>query len=135
MKKARWRCIPSPPCFFSLTGINREIACEILGDYGLLVETAENGAEAVEMVAKSQPGYYDMVLMDIQMPVMNGHDATERIRQLPDKALAAVPIVAMTANAFDEDRKDAEKHGMNGFVSKSINMKEVTEALTKFLRA
>lgn len=99
------------------------------------METAENGAEAVEMVAKSQPGYYDMVLMDIQMPVMNGHDATERIRQLPDKALAAVPIVAMTANAFDEDRKDAEKHGMNGFVSKSINMKEVAEALTKFLRA
>ena len=134
MKKARWRCIPSPPCFFSLTGINREIACEILGDYGLLVETAENGAEAVEMVAKSQPGYYDMVLMDIQMPVLNGHDATVRIRQLADKKLANVPIVAMTANAFDEDRKEAEKHGMDGFISKPINMKEVTEALSRFLK-
>ena len=114
--------------------MNREIACEILGDYGLLVETAENGAKAVEMVAKSQPGYYDMVLMDIQMPVLNGHDATVRIRQLPDKALACIPIVAMTANAFDEDRKEAEKHGMNGFISKPINMKEVMEALSSFLR-
>ena len=114
--------------------MNREIACEILGDYGLLVETAENGAKAVEMVAKSQPGYYDMVLMDIQMPVLNGHEATVRIRQLPDKALACIPIVAMTANAFDEDRKEAEKHGMNGFISKPINMKEVMEALSSFLR-
>ena len=113
--------------------MNREIACEILGDYGLLVETAENGAEAVEMVAKSQPGYYDMVLMDIQMPVLNGHDATMRIRQLADRNLAAIPIVAMTANAFDEDKKEAEKYGMDGFISKPINMKEVTEALSRFL--
>ncbi|MDD6219184.1 MAG: response regulator [Selenomonadaceae bacterium] len=85
-------------------------------------------------MAKSQPGYYDMVLMDIQMPVLNGHDATVRIRQLPDKALSFMPIVALSANSFDEDRKEAEKHGMNGFISKPINMKEVMEALSSFLR-
>lgn len=64
---------------------------------------------------------------------LNGHDATMRIRQLADRKLAAIPIVAMTANAFDEDRKEAEKHGMDGFISKPINMKEVTEALSRFL--
>lgn len=111
---------------------NRDILKEIFSEQYEVLE-AENGAEAVELVAKSQPGYYDMVLMDIQMPVLNGHDATMRIRQLADRKLAAIPIVAMTANAFDEDRKDAEKHGMDGFISKPINMKEVTEALSRFL--
>ena len=101
----------------------------ILCKYGFDLETAENGREAVAMVAASAPGYYDLVLMDIQMPIMDGHEATKRIRALENKELAQVPIVAMTANAFDEDRKAAKECGMNGFISKPINMQEVLKAL------
>ena len=109
--------------------LNREIACMILCKYGFDIETAENGQEAVDMVAAAAPGYYDLFLMDIQMPIMDGHEATRRIRALENKALAQVPIVAMTANAFDEDRKAAKDCGMNGFISKPINMQEVLQAL------
>ena len=109
--------------------LNREIACMMLCKYGFDLETAENGREAVDMVAASAPGYYDLVLMDIQMPIMDGHEATKRIRALENKELARVPIVAMTANAFDEDRKAAKECGMNGFISKPINMQEVLKAL------
>ena len=109
--------------------LNREIACMMLCKYGFDLETAENGQEAVDMVAASAPGYYDLVLMDIQMPIMDGHEATKRIRALENKELAQVPIVAMTANAFDEDRKAAKECGMNGFISKPINMQEVLKAL------
>ena len=86
------------------------------------------------MVAASAPDYYDLVLMDIQMPVMDGHEATRRIRNLKDKELAKVPVVAMTANAFDEDRKAAKECGMNGFISKPINMQEVVQALRMCLQ-
>ena len=109
--------------------LNREIACMILCKYGFELETAENGQEAVEMVAAAAPGYYDLVLMDIQMPIMDGHEATRRIRALENPELAKVPIVAMTANAFDEDRRAAKDCGMNGFISKPINMQEVIQAL------
>ena len=109
--------------------LNREIACMILCKYGFELETAENGQEAVEMVAAAAPGYYDLVLMDIQMPIMDGHEATRRIRALANPELAKMPIVAMTANAFDEDRKAAKDCGMNGFISKPINMQEVIQAL------
>ena len=101
----------------------------MLCKYGFALETAENGQEAVDMVAASAPGYYDLVLMDIQMPIMDGHEATKRIRALENKELARVPIVAMTANAFDEDRMAAKECGMNGFISKPINMQEVLKAL------
>ena len=113
--------------------LNREIAFEILNEYGFIVDTAENGKIAVDTIAASKHGYYDLVLMDIQMPVMDGYEATRNIRALEDKAFAAVPIVAMTANAFDEDRKSAEESGMNGFISKPINMEEVVEALHRVL--
>ena len=113
--------------------LNREIACMILCKYGFELETAENGQEAVEMVAAAAPGYYDLVLMDIQMPIMDGHEATRRIRALENKELAQVPIVAMTANAFDEDRKAAKDCGMNGFISKPIIMDEVLRALKENL--
>lgn len=109
--------------------LNREIAYEILNEYGFNVDTAENGKEAVDKVSSSEPGEYDLVLMDIQMPIMNGYEATKGIRALSDAALAAVPIVAMTANAFDEDRKAASECGMNGFISKPINMTEVIDTL------
>ena len=113
--------------------LNREIAVEILNEYGFLVDTAENGAEAVEKVKNSEPGNYDLVLMDVQMPVMNGYEATKQIRALDDPALAGITILAMTANAFDEDRKKALKCGMDGFLSKPIVIDELISTLQKNL--
>ena len=109
--------------------LNREIAVEILNEYGFLVDTAKNGAEAVEKVKKSEPGNYDLVLMDVQMPVMNGYEATKQIRALDNPALAGITILAMTANAFDEDRKKALKCGMDGFLSKPIVIEELISTL------
>ena len=109
--------------------LNREIAVAILHEYGFLVDTAENGAVAVEKIRTSDPGRYDLVLMDVQMPVMDGCDATRRIRALKDPARAAVPIVAMTANVFEEERKRAFDCGMNGFLSKPIVIEELIDAL------
>ena len=109
--------------------LNSEIAVEILNEYGFLVDTAENGAEAVEKVKNSTPGDYDLVLMDVQMPVMNGYEATKQIRALTDPALAGITILAMTANAFDEDRKKSLECGMNGFLSKPIVIEELLNTL------
>ena len=109
--------------------LNREIAIAILHEYGFLVDTAENGAVAVEKIRTSDPGRYDLVLMDVQMPVMDGCTATRRIRALKDPARAAVPIVAMTANVFEEERKRAFDCGMNGFLSKPIVIEELIDAL------
>ena len=111
--------------------LNREIALEILGGYGFLLDTAENGREAVNKVAASRPGYYDLILMDIQMPLMDGYEATRRIRSLENKTLAHIPILAMTANAFEEDRAAALKSGMNGFLSKPIDVDEVVQTIQK----
>ena len=108
---------------------NSEIMVEILNEYGFVVDTAENGAEAVEKVKNSKPGNYDLVLMDVQMPVMNGYEATKQIRALDDPALAGITILAMTANAFDEDRKKALECGMNGFLSKPIVIEELISTL------
>ena len=113
--------------------LNSEIAVEILNEYGFLVDTAENGAEAVEKVQHSKPGDYDLVLMDVQMPVMNGYEATKQIRALENPALAGITILAMTANAFDEDRKEALECGMDGFLSKPIIMEELIGTLQKNL--
>ena len=109
--------------------LNREIAMTILHEYGFLVDIAENGAVAVEKVRTSDPGRYDLVLMDVQMPIMDGYTATQRIRALKDPARAAVPIVAMTANVFEEERKQAFDCGMNGFLSKPIVVEELIDAL------
>ena len=109
--------------------LNREIAVEILTEYGFIVDTAENGAEALEKVSTSKPGTYDLVLMDVQMPIMNGYEATKRIRKLKDPAIANISILAMTANAFDEDRKKALESGMDGFLSKPIVIEELVQAL------
>ena len=109
--------------------LNSEIAMEILNEYGILVDAAENGAEAVEKVKNSTPGDYDLVLMDVQMPVMNGYEATKQIRALNDPALAGITILAMTANAFDEDRKKALECGMDGFLSKPIVIEELISTL------
>ena len=113
--------------------LNREIAVEILSKYGFVVDTAENGVEAVKKIEESKPGDYDLVLMDVQMPLMDGGEATRQIRALPDPALAKIPILAMTANAFEEDRKSALECGMNGFLSKPINIEELIAALSSLL--
>ena len=109
--------------------LNREIGLDVLQEWGFSIETAENGAAAVRKIAASAPGTYDLVMMDTQMPVMDGFEAARRIRALPQPALSHIPIIAMTANAFDEDRRAAARCGMNGFVSKPIDMGELTRTL------
>ena len=113
--------------------LNREIAQEILREYGFRVDTAENGAVAVEKVSAAAPGSYDLILMDVQMPVMDGYTATRTIRALGDPARAKLPILAMTANAFDEDRRNALESGMNGFLSKPIVIGDLVQELHKIL--
>ena len=113
--------------------LNREIAQEILREYGFLVDSAENGAVAVEKVSTAAPGSYDLVLMDVQMPIMDGYTATRKIHALDDPARAKIPILAMTANAFDEDRRNALESGMNGFLSKPIVIDDLVQELHKIL--
>ncbi len=113
--------------------LNREIAQELLQENGFIIETAVDGSCAVEMVKASEPGYYSLILMDVQMPVMNGYDASRAIRALENPGLAGIPIVAMTANAFDEDRRKAIECGMNDHVSKPINIDVLLEVLAKQL--
>ena len=109
--------------------LNREIALEILKEYGFQVDIAENGAIAAEKVRAANPKPYDLVLMDVQMPVMDGYEATQNIRAIENAALAGVPILAMTANAFEEDRKRALEAGMDGFLSKPIVIEELIQTL------
>ena len=111
--------------------LNSEITVEILNGYGCQVDTAVNGAEAVKKIKNSKPGDYDLVLMDVQMPIMDGYTATRKIRALDDPARATLPIIAMTANAFDEDRRNALESGMNGFLSKPIVIGDLVQELHK----
>ncbi len=113
--------------------MNREIATEYLQDFGFLVENAENGKEACEILEKSEPGYFDVVLMDVQMPIMNGYEATKAIRKFKNKKIANIPILAMTANAFEEDKKAAKEAGMNGHLAKPIDIPKLIEALKQIL--
>ncbi|MBR5337815.1 MAG: response regulator [Lachnospiraceae bacterium] len=112
--------------------MNREIARIILEEAGLTVEEAVDGFYAVEKVACSQPGYYDFILMDVQMPRINGYEATRQIRQLPDPKLANIPIIAMTANAFGEDKDKALDAGMNAHIPKPIDFRKLFETLQSF---
>ncbi len=113
--------------------LNQEIAEAILGDAGFTTEIADDGKAAVEMLKKSEPGYYQLILMDVQMPVMNGYEATREIRRLENKELASVPILAMTANAFEEDKQEALKCGMNGHIAKPIDINLLLKTLDKVL--
>ncbi len=115
--------------------INREIAVMILQQQGFAVETAANGQEALAKVRNSEPGYYDMVLMDIQMPVMDGYEATAAIRSLNNPELSRIPIVAMTANAFREDEEAAEKAGMQAHIAKPLNIDTMKQKLAEVLAA
>jgi len=113
--------------------LNQEIAAEILQEAGFSVEIAGNGQIAIEMLERSTPGYYQLILMDIQMPVMNGYEATRAIRKFKDTQLASIPILAMTANAFEEDKQEALKSGMNGHIAKPINIENLMSALQRIL--
>ena len=113
--------------------INREIAVAILEEYGFTVDTAENGAAAIEKMTRSPAGTYGCVLMDIQMPVMDGMEAARRIRHLDQEALSRIPIIAMTANAFREDEKAVLEAGMDGFVAKPIDVEDLLETLSSVL--
>lgn len=113
--------------------LNREIATEVLTEVGFIVEEVENGQIAVDRISSAEPGYYDLVLMDIQMPVMNGYEAARAIRKLSKPELANIPIIAMTANAFDEDRKQAMESGMNEHMAKPIDVNTLMELLQKHL--
>lgn len=113
--------------------MNQEIAVTILEDAGFKVEVAENGQEAVDKIDSMPPDSYDLILMDVQMPVMNGYEATRRIRGMADPVKSSIAIIAMTANAFDEDRMEAEKSGMNGYVAKPIDIKNLMDTLEEML--
>ena len=114
--------------------VNMEIVRLLLTQAGFAVETAENGQAAVDMVSASEAGYYHAILMDIQMPVMDGYQATRTIRALGDPARAGIPILAMTADAFQEDQKAALDAGMQGHIAKPVDLKQMMTALEQVLR-
>ena len=113
--------------------LNAEIAIEILEEVGFDVERAQDGDICCEILAHASENFYDLVLMDIQMPNMNGYDATRKIRNMSDPSKAGIPIVAMTANAFEEDKRNAFSCGMNGHIAKPINIKELMKELSHIL--
>ena len=114
--------------------LNQEIATEILKGVGLEVDTADNGQIACDTLLEKGAGYYDLVLMDVQMPVMNGYEATRTIRAFEDKALAGIPIIAMTANAFAEDKQNAKDAGMDGHLAKPINIPLLLETIKEIIK-
>ncbi len=113
---------------------NAEIASEFFAEANIITDIAQNGAEAVEMFSNSAVGYYSMIFMDIQMPVLDGYGASDKIRSLPREDAASIPIIAMTANAFIEDIKNSKEHGMNGHVSKPLEIPALTRELCKWLK-
>ena len=113
--------------------LNQILAENILQSAGLEVEIANDGSEAVEKMKSAAAGYYDLILMDIQMPVMDGYEATRQIRALEDKDKASIPIVAVTANAFEEDRQVAMEAGMNGHLAKPYDVPAIMKTLKELL--
>ena len=114
--------------------LNREIACEVLLERGLLVDTAKDGEEALNKVWAGKNGHYELILMDIQMPRMNGYDATRAIRSLSGTYAAEVPIIALTANIFQDDIVKAMESGMNGYITKPIDVRQLEQVLSKWLK-
>ena len=113
--------------------INREIAEEIIGSTGILVESVTNGQEAVEQFLKKGTGYYDLIFMDIQMPIMDGYQATREIRKLPLEDALSIPIIAMSANAFTEDMIESREAGMNEYITKPLDMEQLMACLEHWL--
>lgn len=114
--------------------LNREITVTILEQTGIITEQAEDGSVAVKMVQEAAPGYYDLILMDIQMPIMDGYEATKQIRALPNKRLAQLPIIAVSANAFEEDKKASLAAGMDGHIAKPINVPDLFALMQKLIK-
>ena len=114
--------------------LNAEIAIELLVEQKIITDRAEDGAECLDKLEKADSGYYDMILMDIQMPVMDGYDAAARIRRMKDEKKASIPIIAMTANAFAEDKQKAISMGMNDHVAKPIDMNVLLPVIAKYIR-
>ena len=114
--------------------LNQEIAVEILQETGFVMDVADDGSAAVERMREAEPGQYDLILMDIQMPIMDGYEATRQIRALEDPDIAGIPIIAMTANAFEEDKKTALEAGMNGHIAKPIDVPVLLELLWEIVK-
>ena len=114
--------------------LNQEIAVEILQEAGFVMDVADDGSAAVERMREAEPGQYDLILMDIQMPIMDGYEATRQIRALEDPDIAGIPIIAMTANAFEEDKKTALEAGMNGHIAKPIDVPVLLELLWEIVK-
>jgi CheY-like chemotaxis protein len=113
--------------------MNQMIAVAILENAGFTIDIASNGAEAVEKMEQAPAGTYDVILMDIQMPIMDGYEAAKRIRAMEDQKKAEIPIVAVTANAFEEDRKIALEAGMNGHLAKPYDIDAIMQTLSEIL--
>lgn len=113
--------------------LNAEIAVTLLEEKGCIIDRVEDGVKCVEKIEQKPAQTYDLILMDIQMPHMDGYEATQRIRHLPDKEKASIPIVAMTANAFEEDKQKAFSMGMNDHIAKPINIDEIERVLISIL--
>ncbi len=113
--------------------LNAEIAIELLSEEGLLIERADDGVSCIEMLEKADADYYDLILMDIQMPILNGYETAIKIRRMNNPLKASIPIIAMTANAFSEDRKKALESGMNDHVAKPIDMNILLPVIQKYI--
>ena len=114
--------------------LNLEIETELLQEIGISTDTAENGQEAIDKLTASPAGTYALILMDIQMPIMNGYDAARTIRSLSEPALSGIPIIALSANAFDEDRRRSMESGMNAHMAKPLDMAILLELLSSIIR-
>jgi CheY-like chemotaxis protein len=114
--------------------LNREIAVDMLEEADLQIEQAEDGSIAVNMLLEKGAGYYQLVIMDIQMPVMDGYTATRIIRSFEDEKLACIPIIAMTANAFEEDKQKAQEAGMNAHIAKPIDQDILLDTLIQIMQ-
>ena len=114
--------------------LNQEIAAELLREAGFAVEVAPDGSVAVEKMREAKDGQYDLILMDVQMSLLNGYEATRQIRAMDRNYCKQIPILAMTANAFDEDRQEAIAAGMNGHLAKPIDLKVLLKTLSEILK-
>ena len=114
--------------------LNQEIAAELLREADFAVEVAPDGSVAVEKMREAKDGQYDLILMDVQMPLLNGYEATRQIRAMDRNYCKQIPILAMTANAFDEDRQEAIAAGMNGHLAKPIDLKVLLKTLSEILK-
>ncbi len=115
--------------------INLEIQTELLREQGFLIDTATDGSIAVKKIAGSKPGNYDLILIDIQMPIMNGWQATKTIRKLDNPELAHIPIIALSANAFESDRRTSIESGMNAHLTKPIDIPQLSETISKIMQS